>query len=410
LNGSPNFVRRKCLFYPIGENCGLAGKRVRVAAQLANASSGYQIWSEIYDREIGDIFVFQKKLAQSIAKALKAELQKAQPNTVALFGTENSEAYHKYLRGRHFLKTGLRKDLKKAVKSFENALAADPEYSLAYVGLSDAYMALSWLGAIRPIEGRRKASEAVKKAQQINDKLGHARIASANIGAGFDWKWKDAERKYLHGLECSPIHAAGHHSYGFMCLLPQGKLLEAEEELARAHELNPNSAVVAADLGWIYFCKRDFALALDQLIYSARLDPLFFYTYLYMGYVYERQSNPDKALEAFMKAEELSQSEPIARGALGRCLGLMGNRKAALEMAKNLSQRYVRGYVSAFDISNIFIGLGDMESAFKWIEKAFKDRCPRLTQINVSPACDPIKSSTKFISFLKELNLHYART
>jgi serine/threonine-protein kinase len=389
-------------------NVRLAGKRVRVAVQLANAANGFQIWSEIYDREIKDIFSVQQELAQSIAKALKAELHKVQPETVALFGTENSEAYHQYLRGRHYLSTGLSKNLKNAINLFKNALAGDPRYALAFVGLSEAYAALSWWGSIRPEEGWREASETAQKARQINPSLGQAYIALANISAGRDWSWERAESEYLRGLEYSPNYAGAHHFYGFMSLLPQGKLLEAEAELKTAHELNPSSAPTAADLGWIYCCKRDYSLALDQLIYGTRLDPLYFRSYLYLGYVYEQQSKMDKALEAFMKAEELSSREPAASGAVGRCLGLMGNKKAALERIKNLTRRYQRTYVSALDIANILIGIGEADAAFKWAEKALKDRCPRITHIRTNPAFDPLKSDPRFLDLLKELNLDYA--
>jgi serine/threonine-protein kinase len=388
----------------------LAGRRVRVAAQLADAANGYQIWSEIFDRKIDDIFTVQKDLAQSIAQALKAELQRVQPDTVALFGTQNSGSYHQYLRARHYLKTNLRKDLKKSIKSFENAAAGDPGYALAYVGLSEAYASLAWLGGIRPEEAWRHASAMVQKARRIDSTLAQVRIASANVNVGRDWKWEDAEREYLRGLEASPLYPGGHYYYGFMCLLSQGKFREAESELVKAHDLNPGSAAISADLGWIYYCKRDFASALDHLTHSIRIDPLFFRSHLYLGYVYEQQSDLDKALKAFMKAEELSLREPVAGGAVGRCLGLMGEKKAALKIMKNLSRRYTSTYISALDIANIFIGMGERESAFQWIERALRDRCPRLIHMNVNPACDPLKSDSRFLNLLKQLNLNYVST
>ena len=126
-----------------------------------------------------------------------------------------------------------------------------------------------------------------------------------------------------------------------------------------------------------------------------------------MGYVNEQLSNLDEALRAFNKARELSQQEPIATGAVGRCLGLMGETRAAQGVLKNLLGRSRRAYLSGVDVANVYIGLGDLDSAFKWLEKAFEDRCPRVTRLNVDPSYDPIKSHSKFPSFLKKMKMDY---
>jgi TolB-like protein/Tfp pilus assembly protein PilF len=387
----------------------LSAKRVRVAAQLADAATGYQIWSEIYDREITDIFDVQKDLAQSIARALKAKLHETQPSAMALFGTADSGAYHLYLRGRHFLKHGLQKDLKAAIKLFNKAISRDPGYAPAYVGIADAYATLSWWGSIPPQKCWLQVSEMTGKALQINETLGNAHIALAHLKSAWEWAWEDAEKEFLHGIELNPSYPGGRHLYGFTCLLPQGRLLEAEAELAKALELNPSSASISADLGWILCCKRQYELALTQLSQSVKLDPLFYRSYLYMGYAHEQQSDLDQALAAFMKAEELSRGTSAASGAVGRCLGLMGKRKAAMELLDRLFKRSRRTYVAAIDIANVYIGINEIESAYKCLEKAFTDQCPRLTHLNVNPAFDPMKSTSQFIDLLKKMRMDYSQ-
>ena len=388
----------------------LAGKRVRVAVQLANASTGYQIWSQTYDREIADIFDVQKDLAQSIAQALKIQLRSSRSGSASLFGTENSEAYHLYLRGRHFLKRSLRKDLRSAIRFFDKAVSCDPDYALAYVGLADASAALSWSGAMSPKKCWRKSAEMVQKALEIDADLGYAHVASAHAKAACEWNWEEAERQFLQGLKLNPSYAGGHRLYSLTCLAPQGRLTQAQDEIGRALDLNPGSAAISADSGWILYCQRQYASALDQLSRSIRLDPLFYRSHLYAGYVHQQQLDLDEAIKAFAKARELSKQEAIAEAAAGRCLALMGEKKAALCLAENLVRRSRKTYISPVDIAVIHIGLGNIEKACVWLEKAFTQRCPRLIHLNVDPAYDSIKSNPKFLNFLERIHVDYVHS
>jgi TolB-like protein len=388
----------------------VAGKRVRVVAELANASNGYQIWSQTYDRKITDIFDVQRDLALAIAKALKIKLQKIRLGASELFGTESSDAYHLYLRGRHVLRSGRRADLKSAINLYRKAIAGDSEYALAYVGLADAYAALSWMGMMPPKRCWQKSAEMAQKALQIDRTLGHACISSAHAKASYAWEWEEAENDFLRGLKLSPTYAAGYQLYALACLLPHGRLAQAEDVVARAHDLSPSSAVISADLGWVFYCKRQYASALEQLARSSRLDPLFYRSYLYMAYAYEQQANLDAALSALMKARELSGAEPIVDGAVGRCMGRMGKREAALKLLQDLSLRSKRSYVAATDIAHVYLGLGDRANACEWLEKAFAQRCPRLTYLNVDPVYDPLKSCPEFTGFLKRMKMDYGHT
>jgi tetratricopeptide (TPR) repeat protein len=249
-----------------------------------------------------------------------------------------------------------------------------------------------------------------RKALQIDGTLGPGHVASAHVKAAYQWEWGDAEKELLQGLDLSPTDANGHFVYAFGCLLPQGRLEEAESEIRKALELNPSSSPISADLGWIIYCQRHFDLALEQLNQSSRLDPLFYRSYMYTGCAYEQQSNLEKALSAFVKAEELSEREPAASGAMGRCLGLMGNNKDAMEVLNALCKRSKRAYVSPIDFANVHIGLGEIDLAVEWLEKGVADQCARLTHLNVDPAYDQLKSNPRYIDLLKKMRLDYIRS
>jgi TolB-like protein/Tfp pilus assembly protein PilF len=386
------------------------GKRVRVVAELADASNGYQLWSQIYDRKITDIFDVQKALALAIAQALKVKLQKVQFGAAELFGTGNSDAYHLYLRGRHVLRSGLRADLKSAVNLYRKAIAIDREYALAYAGLADAYAAFSWSGVMLPKSCWEKSAAMAQKALQINPALGHARIASAHWKASFAWKWDEAENEFRRSLKLVPAYAGGHQLYALACLLPQGRFAHAEDEVERACGLTPSSASLAADLGWVFYCKRQYALALDQLTKSSKLDPLFYRSYLYMGYAHEQQGNLEEALSSYMKARELSGAAAVADGAIGRCMARMRKKDVAWKILRDLVLRSKKTYVSAIDIANICLGLGNIEHACEWLEKALAQRCPRMTYLNVDPAYDSLKSGPAFFGFLREMRLDNAHS
>jgi serine/threonine-protein kinase len=383
----------------------LTEKRIRVTAQLANGADGFQLWSQIFDRKVTDIFDVQREIGQAIVKTLKAELLDTQLDGGILVGTKRSEAYYPYLRGRYLLKRRLRKDVRSAIRLFEEAVERDPEYALAYVGSADAYAILCWLGALAPEQGWPKVSEMANKGLQLDGTLGAGHIALGHFKAVYEWKWEDAEELFLRGLELNPDSATGHCLYGLECLLPQGMMKEAEANIRKACKLDPSSPAIWAALGWTLYCRRLYPSAMENLAKSSKIDPLFYLPYLYMGYTYEQQGELDQALAAIKKAEELSRGEPIAMAALGRCMGLLDRNEEARDILGALSQRSRRSYVSPVDMSNIYIGLGEIECAVECIERGLDYRCGRATHLNVSPAYDALMSEGKVVDLLKRMRL-----
>jgi TolB-like protein/tetratricopeptide (TPR) repeat protein len=350
-----------------------AGDQVRVNVQLINALSDTHLWADTYDRKLTDIFAVESEIAKTIADMLQAKLSGSEEHAIAARPTENSEAHQLYLKGRFFWNKRTANDLKKSIDYFEQALAADPDYALAYAGVADAYVFLPGYAGGTPGEYYPKAMAAARKALALDDSLAEAHTTLALALWYYDFDVSQALKEFQRAIELNPNYATGHQQYANNVLSALGRFDDAIAEGKRAVELDPLSLVINADLGMNYYFARRYDEAVAQLRKTLEMDPGYYYGHVDLGQVLAAQQNLDGAINEYQKARALND-DPFVLGLLANAYARSGNKAAALEILDQLKEQSKQRYVQAFSFALVYLGLGEKEEALRWIERAYQDR------------------------------------
>jgi adenylate cyclase len=376
--------------------------RVRIAVQLVRAADGSQLWSQSYDRELKDILAVQEEIATEISETLRLKLTGAERQQLAKRPTENIKAFQYYMQGRSYASRRTREDLRTAIQYDEKALEEDPNYALAYAGLTDAYTTLGGYGYIAPIEGRRKAEEVARKALALDSNLAEAHAA---LGQGYvafapsNFSLGDGELR--RAIEISPSLALAHWYLG-VSLVRQGRIDESLQELLKARELDPLSSIIARAMGLPYYLKRDHVRALALLRQANELGPAFTTTWEIGAYIQNHLFN--ETLAELEKAKRERKEDSILIYDTGMVYAAQGKRAEALQNIKELEEISGAGMSQALWIAKIYATLNDNEMAFSWLERGlatgaigpfYKDE----------PVWDPIRIDPRFADLLRRIKL-----
>ena len=381
-----------------------AGNRLRITAQLVKAADGYHLWSGTYEREMKDVFAIQEEISRAIVNALRVPLAGQRGRRLVEGPAANLEAYSLYLRGRYYWNKRTQAGLKKSIEYFEQALAGEPVYAAAWAGLADSYALLASYGESPPREAMPKAKTAALKALEIDDTLAQAHVSLAFVRSFYDWDWAAAEREYQRAIELNPGYATAHHWYSG-CLRAMGRVEEALAEIQRAQQLDPLSLAIGRDLGRTLRSGRQPVRAVEQFRKVLELDPSFPSGYVHLGMAYEDQRMYPEALAAFQKATLLPGGNPFATGALGHCYAASGQSGQARKLLDELEGLSRQRYVSAISRAVIYIGLGEKDAAFKWLERACQEHDPWLGWLNADPIFDSLRADRRFPELLKKVRL-----
>jgi TolB-like protein/class 3 adenylate cyclase/Tfp pilus assembly protein PilF len=378
--------------------------QVRVNVQLIKAENDAHLWAETYDRKLNDIFSVESEIATRIAGRLQAKLTGAEKHALSLRPTNNSEAHQFYLKGRYYWNRRYEASLKKAAAYFEQAIAADPNYALAYAGLADSYALLGFqgYGAMSPTEALPKARAAAEKALQLDDSLGEAHASLANIKQGFDWDLVGAEKEYERAIELSPNYATAHHWYALHLAITQ-RFPECFVEIKRAQELDPFSLIINMNTGWFLYFARQYDEALTQCLKVLELDSNFPGIHWMLGQVYRQKGLHEKAIAEFQKVVQLASGDPVQLAVLGHAYAVAGKREEAQKTINELNEISQRRYVPAYFIALIYVGLDDKDQAFAWLEKAFVERSAGMVFIKVEPMFDPVRPDPRFQDLVRRV-------
>lgn len=372
-----------------------AGNRVRITAQLIDASSDSHLWAQNYDRELSDIFAVQSDVAEQIAAALKTQIKPAEEQRIRKKPTENMDAFEAYLQGRVHLGRRTEEHLRKAIDCFERAIAADPKYAVAYTGLADSYIFMSLFEYMPPSEAFPKAEAAAERALEIDPDLAEAYASLGLSKFQFDWDWQKAESALKKAINLNPNYATGHHFFADY-LKGMGKFDEALEQIREAQALDPLSIAISSGVGHVLYLSRHYDAAIDAYRHSLELDPKSVLARLWFGRPFLQKGRYEEAIGEIRQAVELSKESTISLAVLAHAYASAGNKDLATEILQKLQDRATEQYVSSYWLGFAYVGMGDKKAALSWLEKAYEEKSAWLAWINVEPRFDPLREEPRF--------------
>ena len=373
----------------------VAGGRVRVNAQLIEAASDRHLWAESYERDLRDVLTLQGEVAQAIAKEVRATLTPQEQQRLARARPVDPAAHEAYLKGRFHWNRRTEGAMGRGIEYFRQAVAIDPAYALAYVGLADSYNVMGFYGYLPPREAFPRAAAAARRALEIDESLGEAHASLAYPTHYYEWDWSAAEREYRRAIELNPGYETGRRYY-LNLLTSAGRTDEALEQGRKARELDPLSLINSAAIGWVHFYRRDYDRALDSFEKTLELEPRFMLAHLWAGWAHEQKGAYAEALEKIRRAHKLGGATPLTAAFLARAQALAGQtdeaRKALAELVEESRGRYVPGFLVAL----VWLALGDHEPALEWLSRSHEERSHWLVFLNVEPRLDPLRGETRF--------------
>jgi len=382
-----------------------AGDRLRTTVRLLRVSDGSTLWAGTFDERLTDIFSVQDQVSQRVAGALALELTEAQRSLLTRRDTRDSEVYQLYLKGRFFWNKRSRDGFERGVSCFRQAVEKDPAYALAYSGLADSYLGLTYYHYASPQAAMPRARAAALKALEIDDSLAEAHASLAHVKTNYEWDWTGGERLWRKAIALEPAYATAHQWYGAHYLVPMGRLEEAIAETRRAQQLDPLSAVFNAFVGASLYFARRYDEAIEECRKAVDLHPDFGVAHWYLGRAYLQKGRFPEALAELQKAVTLSGGSPLMKGTLGVGFALAGDRAAAERTLDELEKIRAESYASALDLADIHVALADRERAFRWLDQAAAERSFHLIYLKVWPELDPLRPDPRFKALILRLGL-----
>ena len=380
------------------------GDDLVVSAELIDVRDNKQLWGEHYQRKISDLLAVQGDLARDISAKLRPTLSGDEQGKLKRRYTDNVEAYQLYLKGRYFWLRFTPEDHKKATEYFNQAIAKDPGFALAYAGLGDTYGASATNGWISPREGYPKGKIAAKRALEIDDTLAEAHTTAGALTMFYDLDWTAAEREYKRAIELNPSYPISYEVYSYL-LSATGRLDEAIKMAQRGADVDPLSVVLADDVSGAYYLARRYDEAIKQLEKSLEIDPNHFGGYMALGQVYEAKGMHEEAIKSLQKAIGIGGRTSGVLAPLGRAYAASGKKVEAQKILTELKEMAKQTYVSSYDLAILYVGLGDKEHALEQLNKAYEDRAGWIMDINVEPVFDSLRSDPRFAELVSRMKL-----
>ena len=380
------------------------GAQLRVTAQLTSTEDGRLLWSQRYDRELADVFALQDELAQTIVATLRAKSFGDMPSPRQKRYTESVAAYALYLRGRHAWNKRTDDGVAEAIDFFEQAIAADPKYALAYTGLSDAYALRIDYRSVPVHDGFARAREYAERALAIDESVAEAHTSLGWVLFIYDWRYADAAREFRRSIELDHRYATAHQWYAAL-LAARGDLQESLIEAHTAQELDPSSVSARRSLAYMYFYARRYDRARYHASRALTLASSQEETYRVLGLIHTMEGNWREAEEVLRDALALPQSSAYTLGTLGYALGCAGRTREAREVLESLEETQREHYVSPVVLATVCIGLGEYEQALTWAEYACDERRGWLAYMDVNPILDPLRGKPRFERLRRRMGL-----
>jgi serine/threonine-protein kinase len=384
-----------------------AGGQLRITVQLTDVAGGRLLWSQRYDRRLDDVLAVEDEIAEAIVGALRRTVLRDLGTVHPRRYTQNVAAYNLYLQGRYHWNRRTVGDLQRAIAFFEQAIAADPEFALAYTGLADCYALQIDYRSIRVQEGLERAKAEARRALAIDDNLAEAHTSLAWVLFVYEWDWAGAEREFRRALQIDARYATAHQWYAWLHLV-RGRLNESLTEGHAAVDLDPSSVSIRRSLGWLYYHARRYDTAVQHLLRACAMDPTAAESHRILGLVYEARGDHASADAACREAVRLSDHAPVAIGGLSFVLAGAGRAGEARALLVQLEARASREYVSPVALGTAYLGLGMLDQALGELERAYRERRGWVAYLDAEQMFDPLRGLPRFEDLRRRLALAMA--
>jgi len=380
-----------------------SGDRVRITANLVQASPERHLWAESYERDLRDVLVLQSSVATAIAREVRVKVTPQEQARLSSARRVNPEGYEAYLRGRAEYLKMTPESLTRAVEYFNQAIAKDPDQALAYIGLSKAYTQLAGR-AFPPTEVMPKAKAAALRSLELDDRLaeGHSQLGVLKLIYEHDWSGAGGEFK--RALELDPSNPGPGYIFYLSAI---GRHDEAIAEIGRAQQLDPLAPISHYHCGrgrLLYYARR-FDQAIEEFRKGLEMEPGLAGNCQWLGLVYEQKGMRAEAITELQKAVIRSPHDTLTLANLVGAYVLAGKRAEARRMLNQLLALTKERYVSPYDLAILYIGLDDNDQALKLLDKAVEGRLGLLVYLNVDPVFDPLRSDPRFQALLRRMGL-----
>ena len=376
--------------------------QVTLRLELVDARTEDVIWSDKYDRRQADLVTLQSDIARDVSSKLKTKLSGAETAKVERTYTDNNEAYQLYLKGRYFSRQFTLEGFTRSVEAYHQAIALDPNYALAYAGLSDAYFYASTIH-LPPLEALPKAEVYARQALAHDDSLAAAHHSIANLKSNYEHDFGGAAREFERSIELDPSEPFTHLDYAWLL----SSLCDFERAIAmseRAQQLDPLSEQIAAFVGGLYVMARRNDQAIEQLQAALKLDERNWWSHYWLGVTYNQKGMFDRSVESFQTAAKLDNA-PMIRGALAHALSRAGRKAEAQRIVDGLLEESKSHYVTPAALVVAYSGFGDREKAFVWLEKSYASHDEGIMFIKSHPMFEPLRDDPRYKGMLKRLGL-----
>jgi len=384
-----------------------AGNRVRITAQLINTSDGYHLFSETYDRDLGDIFDVQDEIAGKITLELTRKISPGKiKKSLVKSPTENLDAYNVYLKGIFYWNKWTPDNIKKAIELFENAVEMEPGFAAAYSWLANCYIVMGSHGTLLPGIAYPRAKEFADKALELDDELYDSHLAIALVKIFYEWDCDGAYRSVNRALELNPGAGRVHYIYA-MYLQSGGNMQEAVKEMEQAARLDPLSQPINNHLAFTYFCTEQYDDALQQLDKILEIDPTYRASIEMKGMSLLMKGEVEKAIETFVRYQALIGNDTKGITTLGYAYTKAGRLEDARDCLRKLEKRQQqeKQELLSMDFVILYIGLGDLDKAFYHLEKSIDARLGGIIFLRNNPVLKEFRKEPRFKALMKKAGL-----
>ncbi|NIM89847.1 MAG: protein kinase [Candidatus Aminicenantes bacterium] len=381
-----------------------SGNRVRITAKLIEARTDRTLWSKSYERPMSDILTLQSELARAITKEIKVVVKPEEQALLASARQVNPEAYQLTLKGRFYWNKRTEEGLKRAREFFEEAIEKDPDYALAYAGLADTYNMFGSYHIMPAHEAYPKAKEAALKALEIDENLAEAYTSLAFEKYHYEWDWFGAESDFNWAFGLNPSYASAHSWYAAF-LTSMGRFEEALTAIRRSQELDPLSLPIGTTIGASHYYAGQYDQAIEQCQKALEIDPNFPWAYTILANANVQKSLFKEAIAELQRAVELSGGSFEYLAILAHAHAVAGERNKALRILNELREQSKQKYVPSYETALIYVGLGEEDQAFEFLEKAVRERSDSLRNIKVDPRLESLHDDPRFSAVLKKMGL-----